>query len=173
MSCETGLLKGYTEREAAGDHPEHAPVDFLKIPLGEYSGDGEDADWQHCHDIGVDSGELVGHPEEDGNGECHIYHVISPCPLVLAFNLQFNGLLLEREDFEEDNPGNEEEKDCKWGHECHPLSESDVHVHSHRVIEIFQCDSVRRGSDRCSDTADVGCDRNCESKCNLSLSVSR
>ena len=92
---------------------------------------------------------------------------------MLALYLELNGLLLERENLEEDNPGNEEEEDCERSHEGHPLSESDVHVHSHRVIEIFQCDSVRRGSDRGSDSSDVCRDRDCQRKGDLALSVCR
>ena len=76
--------------------------------------------------------------------------------LHLAFNLQFDGLLLEREELLEQEPSYEKKQDGKWEHIHHPLTETDAHIKAGRSVEILEGDGVRRRTDRRSHTADVG-----------------
>ena len=171
MFGQTGAVQCDTEGKTSGNHPEHAPVDFLEFLFSDDTGDAEHCQGNHCNHIGVDSGDLVKHPQKDGHGESHPDDVGLRSPLRIAGDVQFDGLCLEREHPEQKGPGDEQHHDDERHHTEHPLSESYVHVQG--VIQIAQCNGVRRGSNRSSNTSEVGCNRNGKSQSDASLAVRR
>ena len=57
--------------------------------------------------------------------------------LHFAFNLQFDGLLLERKELLEQEPSYEKKQDGKGEHIHHPLTETDAHIEAGRSVEIL------------------------------------
>ena len=66
---------------------------------------GEDTHRNQSHGVGVDTCDVLRNtPQEDGKYECSGYHPHAPAMVYLAFYLKFDGLLCEREEFQDDAP---------------------------------------------------------------------
>ncbi len=134
---------------------------------------------------------FLGHPQEHGHDESHDDNPVVLVLVRLAFNLQFNLIDLEREDKKEHAPRDEQHKQRERHHDGAPLRESDAGdwlecraeslvgggelpvdgLDERRLVEIFQRNRVRRGSDRGSYASDVRRNRNRQCKANLAALV--
>lgn len=90
--------------------------------------------------------------------------------LSLVQDLKHKFLGLEREEHQKENPCEEDHDDHVRNHVDAPVSERDIDA---GLLKVTFCCRVRRGSDRSSDTTEVGGDRNRERKADLSLVVAR
>ena len=111
--------------------------------------------------------ELLRGPEKDRDDEGSPYELALPILLlVVGRDLKHKFLGLEREEHQKENPREEDHDDHVRNHVDAPLSERDIDAGLLKVT--FRC-RVRRGSDRSSDTTEVGGDRNREREADLSL----
>ena len=134
---------------------------------------GKHNDGQHGHGVGTNAGDLVEHPQGNGDNERHGYNHGAPVVLQLTADGEVNGLLCEGEELLEQHPADEEQDDGERHHESHPLAEAEVEVQTVGVVKIFKGDGVWRGSDGGSHTANVGCYRDGEREGYAALSVGR
>lgn len=171
MPVETRLIQGGAEREAAGDEPQHAPVDVLKVVFREDACNAVYRDRDHRHDIGVEPGKLVEHPQQDGDSHSDVSDREPPAFLRLAFDVKFDGFLLEREEKEQQAPCDEEQHDGVREHHEEPVAEADAHVEAFGVVEELECYGVGRRADRRGDAADVGPDRDGHDEAEPALAV--
>ena len=115
--------------------------------------------------------ELLRGPEKDRDDEGSPDELALPVLLlVVGRDLKHKLLGLEREEHQKENPREEDHDDHVRNHVDAPVSERDIDAGLLKVT--FRC-RVRRGSDRSSDTTEVGGDRNRESEADLSLVVAR
>ena len=63
MLCQSGLLQGYAQCEAAGYHPEYTPADLFQVTFGNNACYTKNSYRNHCHYIGVYSCKFVEHPQ--------------------------------------------------------------------------------------------------------------
>ena len=74
-------------------------------------------------------------------------------------NLQLDSFLAEREELYQQAPADEQQDNYQWEHEHHPLSETETHVQSLRIVQVLQGNVVWRRTDRRTHTTKVGCYR--------------
>ena len=90
-----------------------------------------------------------------------------------VFDFQLNSLLGKREELEQQAPADEQQDDNQREHKHHPLTEAQAEVQSFGIVQVFQRDSVRWCTDRCSHTAEVGSNGNRHSKRDTALALGR
>ena len=115
--------------------------------------------------------ELLRGPEKDRDDEGSPYELALPVLLlVVGRDLKHKLLGLEREEHQKENPREEDHDDHVRNHVDAPVTERDIDA---GLLKVTLRGSIRRGSDRGSDTTKVGGDRNRESEADLSLVVAR
>lgn len=79
LSGEARLFHCHSERESTGNHPQYAPRQLLEVASGDDSGHAEHAYRKHCHDIGIHTGNGIGKPQQDCEGEGDIDYDVFFC----------------------------------------------------------------------------------------------
>ena len=132
----------------------------------------EHGKWNHRHNIRVDLEPLFTHPEDDGKSESYPYYILLERSSLyfLAFDLEFDGLRLERIKLHKKHPCNHEHDDYIRNHSEHPSRKCDCIT---CILKCTKSDCIRRSTDRSTHTTDIGCDRNCEGKRDPSAAILR
>lgn len=150
---KTGLVQCDTEGETTGYHPEDTPLHVLEIFFSYDTCSAEYSDWNHSHHIGIDSGISVEYPHEDSYSECNPYDICLGIRFSGILYLEFYLVRCEREELKKKEPCEQEHHDNVRDHDKHPLAEANALVHC--LCKITEGNSVRRGSDRSTDTTEV------------------
>ena len=117
--CQSATIHTEAKGETTGYHPNHTPVDLLQVLGRDDTRDGKDANRHHGHIVGVDTRDrLRNHPQEDGDDEGHDDHIHAPSVVDGTLDLQFDGLLREREEEQKDAPRDDKQDDDEREHEA-------------------------------------------------------
>ena len=126
MRCKPGFVKSKTKSEPSGNHPEHIPVKRLELFLSEHAGRCENADRNHCHNIGVETVKFLGHPQEDSHDESHHHNPIALVLVWLTLYFELNLVDLEREHNEQHRPRNKKHHNGERHHHGAPFRETNA-----------------------------------------------
>ena len=156
------LVESGTEGEASGDEPEHAPVDFLDVILAEHAGAGVDRQGNQGHDVGVDSGDGLGDPEQQGHCEGSPCHIGAPGLLVVpGLDMELYLLCLEGEEQHQETPCDQYHHYYVGHHVLHPAYETYLVA---GAFEGAERDCVGGSPYRGAHSAEVGRDGNRQRK---------